>query len=141
MFSLILFRRKSCHWVERVAIHIMIVLSIYFCAGASQGSMMDGIQISVLILCVTIIVVLLFGDGRRKFIGSPLDFLLIATAIVIPNLPGSPIANQGLSFLIMKLIILFYCIEYVLFNVIKNWWVIRSTLALSAFVPITLNYL
>jgi UDP-GlcNAc:undecaprenyl-phosphate GlcNAc-1-phosphate transferase len=141
IFSLIIFRRKPCHWVERVAIHVMIVLSIYFGAGARQGSMMDGAQISVLIVCVIIIVVLFAGEGRKKFIGSPLDFLLIATAIVIPNLPGSPIADQGLSLLIMKLIMLFYCIEYVLFNVINNWWVIRSTLALSALVPITLNYL
>jgi UDP-GlcNAc:undecaprenyl-phosphate GlcNAc-1-phosphate transferase len=139
--SLILFRRKPCNWVERVAIHIMIVLSIYFGAGFKQGNIIEGFQIGMLLLCVTIIVILFAGEGRKKFVGSPLDFLLIATAIVIPNLPNSPISDHSLSLLIMKLIILFYCIEYILFNVTKNWWVIRSTLLLSAFVPITLNYL
>ena len=139
--NLILFRGKPCSWIERVAIHIMIVLSIYFGAGARPGDVMEGIQLSMLLLCVAIILILFVSNGRKKFVGSPLDFLLIATAIMIPNLPGSPIVDQGLSLLIMKLVILFYCIEYVLFNVIKNWWAIRATLMLSAFVPITLNYI
>lgn len=139
--GLMLLRKKPCHWIERVAIHIMIVLSIYFGAGAKQESMLGTIQLSALLICVGIIVILFAGDGRKKFVGSPLDFLLIATAIVIPNLPNSPIADHGLSVLIMKLIILFYCVEYILFNVVKNWWVIRSSLIISAFLPITLNYL
>lgn len=139
--SLILLRKKPCHWIERVAIHIMIVLSIYFGASIKYESVMEGFQIAALLICVAIIIILFAGEGRKKFVGSPLDFLLIATAIVIPNLPNSPIADHGLSLLIMKLIILFYCVEYILFNVTKNWWVIRSTLVLSAFVPITLNYL
>tara|TARA_R110002049_G_scaffold13509_2_gene58405 strand:+ start:48066 stop:49685 length:1620 start_codon:yes stop_codon:yes gene_type:complete len=139
--GLLISGKKPCHWVERVAIHIMIVLSIYFGANARQGNVLESIQVGTLLICVAIIVVLFAGEGRKKFVGSPLDFLLIATAIVIPNLPDSPIVDHGLSLLIMKLIILFYCIEYILFNVTKNWWVIRSTLILSAFVPITLNYL
>jgi UDP-GlcNAc:undecaprenyl-phosphate GlcNAc-1-phosphate transferase len=137
---LMLSRRKPCNWIERVAIHVMIVLSIYFGVGVKQGNMMVGIQMSMLFFSVAIIVILFAGEGRKKFVGSPLDFLLIATAIVIPNLPNSPISDHGLSLLIMKLIILFYCVEYILFNVTKNWWVIRSTLIVSAFVPITLNY-
>jgi UDP-GlcNAc:undecaprenyl-phosphate GlcNAc-1-phosphate transferase len=141
IIGLVLFRKKPCNWIERVAIHIMIVLSIYFGAGIRQGNIIQSLQIGVLLLCVIAIVILFAGDRRKKFVGSPLDFLLIATAIIIPNLPNSPISGHGLSLLIMKLIILFYCIEYILFNVTKNWWVIRSTLVLSAFVPITLNYL
>ncbi|MDW3094304.1 MAG: MraY family glycosyltransferase [Gammaproteobacteria bacterium] len=141
VIGLILFRRKPSNWIERIAIHIMIVLSIYFGANSDSSNVFEGFQMVMLLLCVFVIVVLFAGEGRKKFIGSPLDFLLVATAIVIPNLPDSPISDHGLSFLIMKLIILFYCVEYVLFNIVKNWWVIRSTLIVSAFIPITLNYL
>ncbi len=140
LIGLIVFRNKPCNWVERVAVHVMIVLSIYFGTN-SVGSHVDMVQISMLLLCAAIIAVLIFGHSRKKFVGSPLDFLLIATAIVIPNLPNSPISDPSLSVLIIKLIILFYCIEYVLFNVNKNWWAIRSTLVLSACVPIALNFL
>lgn len=141
VISLVLFGKKPSNWVERIAIHIMIVLSIYFGANSDAGNIIEKFQICLLLLSVFIIVVLFAGEGRKKFVGSPLDFLLIATAIVIPNLPNSPISDHGLSLLIMKLIILFYCVEYILFNVVKNWWAIRSTLIISAFIPITLNYL
>ena len=141
MIGLILLREKPCHWIERVAIHVMIVLSIYFGVGVNQGNIMDVFQIGILLVSVVIIVLLFLGEGRKKFIGSPLDFLLIATAIVIPNLPNSPIANHGLSLLILKLVVLFYCVEYVLFNVTSHWWVIRLTLIIGAFVPIILNYI
>ncbi len=141
VIGLFLFRKKPSNWLERVAIHIMIVLSIYFGANSDASNVIETFQIFLLLMCVFIIVILFAGEGRKKFVGSPLDFLLIATAIVIPNLPNSPISDHGLSLLIMKLIILFYCVEYILFNVVKNWWAIRSTLAISAFIPITLNYL
>lgn len=141
IIGLIALKDKPCHWFERVAIHVMIVLSIYFGVGLKQGDLIDVFQVSALLLSVVLILMLFLGDGRKKFVGSPLDFLLIATAVVIPNLPNSPIDNHGLSLLILKLVVLFYCVEYVLFNVTKNWWVIRLTLIFSAFVPVTLNYL
>ena len=135
-----LLRNKPCNWLERVAIHIMIVLSIYFSVGSRQIGFMNNIQLAVLLLSVLIIVMLFAGDMRKSFVGSPLDFLLIATAIVIPNLPQSPISDHSISILILKLIILFYCVEYVLFNVTRNWWAIRATLTMSALLPLTLSF-
>ncbi len=132
---------RPCNWIERISIHIMIVLSIYFETQSEAAAVANSTQLIILVSCLGLILMLFLSDSSRKFIGSPLDFLLIATAIVIPNLPNSPIADQGLSLLVIKLIMLFYCVEYVLFNIKYNWWTIRTLLAITACVPIFINYI
>ena len=139
--GLVFFVNKPCNWFERVAIHIMIVLSIYFSAQSDTSSLVKNIHLLLLVFSVGIVAVLFMDNGSKRFVGSPLDFLLIATAIVIPNLPRSPIAEPFLSVLIIKLIILFYCIEYILFNIKQHWWIVRITLAFSASVPVMISFL
>ena len=141
MFSLIFMPRKPCSWIERVAIHVMIVMSIYFGAQANTSILFNIIHLGLLLACVGLIIILFLGDASKRIFGSPLDFLLIATAIVIPNLPNSPVSDSGLSILIIKLTVLFYCVEYILFNVKNNWWAIRTTLALSACIPVFVSFL
>jgi len=141
VIGLIFYVRKPCTWLERIAIHVMIVLSIYFATQKIDSSLMNQFHLGLLLICIGLIAILFITGGSKQFVGSPLDFLLIATAIVIPNLPRSPVSDPNLSILVIKLIILFYCIEYVLFNIKHNWWAVRSTLALCACVPIFMNFL
>ena len=141
IIGLILYANKPCMWLERIAIHVMIVLSIYFTSQATSSSLLNNIHLLLLVLCMGLIAIMFLLANNKRFVGSPLDFLLIATAIVIPNLPRSPISDPGLSILVIKLIILFYCIEYVLFNIKHNWWMVRSILGLSALMPILMNFL
>ena len=139
--GLIFYVKRSCTWLERIAIHVMIVLSIYFATHDIDGPLTSNMHLIILIFCIGLIITLFLASSSKQFVGSPLDFLLIATAIVIPNLPKSPVSDPNLSILVIKLIILFYCIEYILFNIRYNWWAVRTTLALCACVPIFLNYL
>lgn len=141
IYGLIFKYRKPCGWLERIAIHIMIVMSIYFGSQADASPNFNILHISLLFIIVFLITLLLLGDKHKRFIGSPLDFLLVATAIVIPNLPDSPLSDSGISAILIELLVLFYCIEYVLFNVKNNWWAIRLTLALSAVIPIFMNFM
>ncbi len=142
IYGFLFMSNKPCTWPERIAIHVMVVISIYFGAQSSSASLYFNIfHIGLLVLCVCFISLLFLGRSNKRFVGSPLDFLLIATAIVIPNLPNSPVSNSGLSILIIELLILFYCVEYILFNVKNNWWAIRATLTLSACLPIFVSFL
>lgn len=138
LFLLIL-KNRPCNWIERVAIHIMIVLSIYM--GTSYNLIdieyMDELQVLLIVACFVLIGLLLIG--QRKFTGSPLDFLLIAVALIVPNLPGSPISDPELSYLALKLIALFYCVEFVLFNLTKRWWVVRTALIACAGIPVLVS--
>lgn len=130
-------RNNACNWIERVAIHVMIVLSVYM--GAEYGGIgieySDEIQLIIILLCFVLIGAMLLAQHKRRFVGSPLDFLLIALALVVPNLPGSPISDPNLSFLALKLIALFYFVEFILFNLDKKWWLVRLTLVSSAGMP------
>ena len=146
LLTLILFtvlKNKALHWVERIIIHVMIVLCIYFSAVNPIGNEghMQQILFVTLLACALLAAMLLMGGVKHKFAGSPLDFLLIATAIVIPNLPGSPVADSQFSFLLFKLVILFYCFEYVISNMVGHWWLIRVATLLFFVAPLTVNYL
>ena len=136
LLFLFVLRSKPCNWIERVAIHVMIVLSIYM--GNSYRSIdidyINRLEMILIIICFLLIGILLFS--KLKFSGSPLDFLLVAVALIVPNLPGSPISDPNLSYLALKLIALFYCVEFVLFNLNQRWWLVRVALIFCAGIPI-----
>ena len=127
---------KACGWIERIAIHIMIVLSIYLTINLHNDSFIQVFHVGLLLTCIGLIITMFFGSNKKRFIGSPLDFLLIATAVAIPNLPNSPISESGIGVIVLKLIVLFYCVEYILFNIAKNWWIVRTAVIISASLPI-----
>ena len=135
LLFLMVLKSKPCNWLERVAIHVMIVLSIYM--GASYRSIdiefLNELQIVLIFICFFLVGILLLG--KQKFSGSPLDFLLVAVALIVPNLPGSPISDPNMSYLALKLMALFYCVEFVLFNLRERWWVVRVALVFCAGVP------
>ncbi len=139
IISSIIGRNKPCSWIERIAIHIMIVLSIYLTIDLRHDSVINIFHISLLVLCIGLIILMLLDNNKKKFVGSPLDFLLIATAVAIPNLPNSPISESGIGIIVLKLIVLFYCVEYILFNIANNWWIVRLTIILGAAIPIVLT--
>ena len=136
LLFLLILKSSPCNWLERVAIHVMIVLSLYM--GTSYNRIgidyINELQVILIFVCFLLIGILLFG--KHKFSGSPLDFLLVAVALIVPNLPGSPISDPNLSYLALKLIALFYLVEFVLFNLRQRWWVVRAALVASAGVPI-----
>ncbi len=132
----IYYKNKPCGWIERIAIHIMIVLNIYLSIYQRNDSVIQMLHISMLMLCVGLIALMIFTSSNKNFSGSPLDFLLIATAIAVPNLPQSPLSDSGIGITILQLIVLFYCVEYILFNVVKNWWTVRAAVIMIAGIPI-----
>ena len=141
MFFLVYTKSKPCNWFERVAIHVLIVLSIYLSVTYGQQAInyLDWVQTILIVACFIFIGVMLLSENKQKFSGSPLDFLLVAIALVVPNLPGSPISGQNLSFLALKLIALFYCVEFLLFNLTKHWWMVRVVIIFCAGFPVLLN--
>ena len=76
------------------------------------------------IVAISVLMLVLF-HRQRQFAGSTLDFLMIMSVIVVLNLPDSPIDVTGVSSVIIKLLVLFYCVEYVLYNLKNNQWLLR----------------
>lgn len=138
---LVFLKSKPCNWIERVAIHVLIVLSIYLgmTYGQSGKELLNGIQVVLITACFVLIVLMLLSRDKQKFSGSPLDFLLVTIALIVPNLPGSPVSDPGLSYLALKLIALFYCVEFLLFNLSKQWWVVRVMIILCSSIPLLVS--
>ncbi|OUV63679.1 MAG: hypothetical protein CBC79_01360 [Gammaproteobacteria bacterium TMED119] len=88
----------------------------------------------MLLAAATLVLMLILFNRQRQFAGSTLDFLMIVSVLVVLNLPDSPIDVTGVSALVVNLFILFYCVEYVLYNLRKNQWLLR---AISFSHPIT----
>ncbi len=138
---LLFLRNKPCNWLERVAIHVLIVLSIYMGVmfGEQDTQYLNNAQAILIVTCFILIGLMLLSRTKQKFSGSPLDFLLVVIAFFVPNLPGSPISDPGLSYLALKLIALFYCVEFILFNLDRRWWVVRLAIISCASVPVILS--
>lgn len=141
LFFLTFLKSRPCNWIERVAIHVLIVLSIYLGIAYDQlgAAVFHSLQNIFIVTCFVLIALLLLSKDRQKFSGSPLDFLLVTIALIVPNLPGSPISEPDLSYLALKLIALFYCVEFLLFNLDRRWWVVRVVIITCASVPILLS--
>jgi len=139
----VLRKNKPFNALERVIIHVMIVLSIYISIknNIEGGRYLYQIQLMAIAICFLFASILIFSKSMKKFSGSPMDYLLIAIALVVPNLPGSPVANPVLGYLAAKLIVLFYCVEFVLFNLDSRWWVARIIMILCAGIPLLTSFL
>ena len=93
----------------------------------------------MLAIASVVVLMLLLFQRQRRFSGSTLDFLMIISVIVVLNLPDSPIDVTGVSSLIIKLLLLFYCVEYVLYNLKKNQWLLRILFFLHPVMALAFN--
>lgn len=133
---LIVRRDRALNWLDRLSIHSMCLLTMYFVFQKSIE--LDQVMLQVhnimLLAAATLVLMLILFNRQRQFAGSTLDFLMIVSVLVVLNLPDSPIDVTGVSALVVNLFILFYCVEYVLYNLRKNQWLLR---AISFSHPIT----
>ena len=82
---------------------------------------------NILFAAMTVAVAIGFRFSKERFRVTPMDFLVILIALVVPNLPAVniEIGNAGLA--VAMLIVLFYSIELVLNNIWWRWDVMRLT--------------
>lgn len=71
-------------------------------------------NLSFLILAAGVILTLKFTRRTRGFKSSPIDFLILLFAIVIPNLPDELIKNMEMNFILVKVIVCYFGFEVIL---------------------------
>jgi hypothetical protein len=62
------------------------------------------------VLALAVLVWVGFSYGKR-FEVTPLDVLVLAAALVVPNLPGVIEGSAGIGLLIVKMVVIFYGLE------------------------------
>jgi UDP-GlcNAc:undecaprenyl-phosphate GlcNAc-1-phosphate transferase len=81
----------------------------------------------VLFVAMSVAVAVGFRVGAERFRVTPMDFLVILIALVVPNVPELHMKVQHLGVATAMIIVLLYSIELVLNNVWRRWDVMRFT--------------
>jgi UDP-GlcNAc:undecaprenyl-phosphate GlcNAc-1-phosphate transferase len=101
-------------WVARGALYVAVVVAVYLDHRTPVRipllQLMKGIFLPLLALAVAFAMRL---SGERRFEATPLDLLLIFSALVLPNLPGVAGASSNFGLSAAKLVVLCYAVEMI----------------------------
>jgi UDP-GlcNAc:undecaprenyl-phosphate GlcNAc-1-phosphate transferase len=82
---------------------------------------------NILFAAMTVAVAVGFRFSKERFRVTPMDFLVVLVALVVPNLPDVTLETGHVGMGVAMLIVLFYAIELVLNNIWRLWDVMRLT--------------
>lgn len=131
IFTFFMQRHKPLNWIEIGVTFIGSTIVIYQVQTAS--SILEHIKVYHDLYFVILAIIVLMGfrfSHDRKFIITPLDFLIIFIALIVPNLPGLPMTDANIGISIAKMIVLFYGIVLVFNNITKRWDIVRCSVIL-----------
>lgn len=112
------YRRESLEMCLRFALYILIPFSVYLSDDMLSGMMSAPLarfyNLSFGIFAVLIILISKFSRRIKGFHSSPMDFLIIILALVVPNMPDQKIQEYQLGLMAAKIILLYFSYEVLL---------------------------
>jgi UDP-GlcNAc:undecaprenyl-phosphate/decaprenyl-phosphate GlcNAc-1-phosphate transferase len=107
-------RSVGLEWVAQAALFVTVVMAVYLDQQNSEYSTtFHSAKLVIFPAIVAAVVVRTRLSGKRRFQVTPFDVLLIALALILPNLPGFSGARESLGFGVAKLLALFYAVEMI----------------------------
>ena len=120
-------RHKPFNMVERACAYIAGICVVYL-VQVMPGALVDfSLYRNILFAVMMVAVAIGFRFSKERFQITPMDFLVILVAIVVPNLPDVNLQAGHVGMSVAMLIVLFYSIELVLNNTWQRWDVMRIT--------------
>lgn len=119
-------KRMPASVIERAAIYGACAFVVYLIQ-VSPGMVADFepyIDVFYYVLAVAVAVGIRFSK-TRNFQATPLDYLVILIAVIVPNLPEFSAGGSPIGELALKLIVLFYGSELVFTLKRRSWDVLR----------------
>jgi len=121
------YRHKPFNMVERACTYVAAICVVYL-VQVTPGVLADfGLYRNILFVVVAAAVAIGFRFSSERFQVTPMDFLVILVALVVPNLPDVTLQAGHVGISVAMLIVLFYGIELVLNNTWQRWDVMRLT--------------
>ena len=115
-----LLQRSSSNltWLERGIAYMIAVLVMYL---EYQGQVVQtgGINIIMLLVLTSCVIIKMLRHKTSGFQGSPLDFLILLLALIGPLFIFVNTDQYLISILVLKSVLLFYCVE-ILFIVLRE---------------------
>jgi len=125
------YRSKPFNIVERAIAYVAAICVVYLVQISPENLAGFTLYRNILFVAITLAVVIGFRFSKDRFRVTPMDFLVIFTALAVPNLPGSNLEAGHVGMAIAMLIVLFYGIELVLNNIWRRWDAMRFTTYLT----------
>jgi UDP-GlcNAc:undecaprenyl-phosphate GlcNAc-1-phosphate transferase len=128
------YRRKNLKRILQGVLYLLIPFAVYF----SDAVLTDSPTSSLTrlyngafgVFAVLIIVISKFSRRENGFKSSPMDFLIIIVAIVVPNFPDHKIQEYQVGILAAKIIMLYFSFEVLLAELrVECRWVALATVA------------
>ena len=98
-----------------------------------NGKLLQPYNLSFLFIALFVILTLKFTRRRKGFKVTPMDFLILFIAFVIPNIPDERIIGYHMGFIAAKIILLFFSYE-VLMGELRGKWKTQGLAAIPALV-------
>ncbi len=107
---------SAAPWFIRVGLYVGGTFVLYLSdQGMSDAQGMFHTPLNVFFLCLTILIMLTIRFGsEHRFQTTPLDYLIIFLAFVIPFLPEIRVEEINISLLTAKMIVMFFAFELLL---------------------------
>ena len=110
-----LFNKQWLDMALRFALYLTIPFVIYLSetdlAAWVSYKLLDPYNLSFVFLIVFVILTLKFTRRTKGFKTSPMDFLILFIALVVPNLPDERIQSYHMGLVAAKIIVLFFSYE------------------------------
>lgn len=98
----------------RLSLYLLVPVMVYLSQSQSPAWLHGGVlrlyNLSFGVLALFVILTLRF-TRRRGFKSTPLDFLILFVALIVPNLPDEQIRSYQLGFIATKIIVFFFSFE------------------------------
>jgi UDP-GlcNAc:undecaprenyl-phosphate GlcNAc-1-phosphate transferase len=102
---------------ERINLYVICTLNVYLSYTGNDPTGIGQYITDFYILFLAFAITAVFGFSNSKtFKLTPLDFLVLFAAFLIPNLPGNGVGGH-MGIAIAQLLVLFYAIEFVLSHI------------------------
>jgi hypothetical protein len=108
--------KKKYKDISELALKLILYVSALLAVwvdkpGSISGDLRIALQGFVFIGFVICLGIKIFFD-KRAFELSAMDLMVVLSALILPNLPGTVISNYFAGWMVAKAIIIFYVIEY-----------------------------
>jgi len=112
------FRREGMELCLRFVLYILVPFAVYLSddrlTTMTSAPLARFYNLSFGIFAVLIILISKFSRRQKGFHSSPMDFLIIILALVVPNMPDQKIQEYQLGLMAAKIILLYFSYEVLL---------------------------
>jgi UDP-GlcNAc:undecaprenyl-phosphate GlcNAc-1-phosphate transferase len=109
----------------RLGFYFFIPFAVYLSemdAASQLGKRLaDAYNLSFTLLVVFIILTLKFTRRKKGFKTTPMDFIVLFVALLVPNLPGGPVNSHHMSLIAAKIIVFFFGYEVLMGELRGNY--------------------